>query len=108
MDSYHKEVESSITHIAETALPPVYGFLNATRNITEKYVIAMVDLDAVNETVSEIRHFLGGNFELGIADDGGFGQLMNTTPAVTEYTQPDPPAGDDPHRYASFLVSDVI
>ena len=84
----------------DTANPPVYGLLDATRNVTERYVIAMVDLDAVNETVSEERNFLGGNFQLGTIDDNGFGQLKNTTAAITEYTPPNPPAGDGPHRYA--------
>lgn len=71
----------------------------------------MVDLDAPTPqmpTVAQIRHFLGGNFKLErrISEDRvGVALLTNSTPALTEFHQPTPPAGSDPHRYVlTFLL----
>ena len=61
-------------------------------------MIALIDLDATNETITEALHYLGGNFELGPVDDSGFGQLTNTTAALAEYTQPSLDAGSGPSR----------
>ena len=52
--------------------------MNATRNITQKYVVSMIDVGAVNTTLSQVLQFLGGDFELGPVDDSGFGQLTNS------------------------------
>lgn len=85
----------------DTAIPPVFGIQSAT-NTTGSFVVAMVDLDAPtpqDPSEAEIRHFLGGNFELGTPDVNGFALLSNTTPALSEFLQPTPPAGSDPHRY---------
>ncbi|KAJ7445215.1 PEBP-like protein [Mycena galericulata] len=51
----------------------------------------------VDPTAAQIRHFLGGNF----FNDGG--RLVNTTPAISNFLQPTPPAGSDPHRYTFLL-----
>ena len=69
----------------------------------ESFVVAMVDLDAPtpqNPNVSEIRHFLGGNFKLDSEAPGhiGLSLLSNSTPALSNFLQPTPPAGSDPHR----------
>ena len=61
------------------------------------FVIAMVDPDAPtpqNPDNAPVRHFLGGGFTF--KDDGV--SLTNSTPAVTEYQPPSPPAGSNPHR----------
>ena len=61
----------------------------------------MVDLDAPTPqqpTNAQIRHFLGGNFALGTPDANGLSILSNSTPAVSEFKQPTPTAGSDPHR----------
>ena len=61
----------------------------------------MVDLDAPTPqqpTSAQIRHFLGGNFALGTPDANGLSLLSNSTPALSEFRQPTPPAGSDPHR----------
>jgi len=58
----------------------------------------MVDPDVPtpqNPNVSQIRHFLGGNFFMG---EFGEGALVNKTPAVTEYEGPRPADASDPHR----------
>jgi len=60
--------------------------------------VAAVDLDAPTPqapTSSQIRHFLGGNF---IRSPSKSFLLSNTTPAISEFRQPTPPAGSDPHR----------
>lgn len=68
-----------------------------------------MDLDAPtpqDPSVAEIRHFLGGDFMLtgcGAGTSDGVALLSNTTSAVSEYVQPAPPAGSDPHRYVSLL-----
>jgi len=61
------------------------------------FVIATVDPDAPtpqDPTSAQIRHFLGGNFT---PDRSGL--LSNSTPAISEFRQPTPPAGSDAHRY---------
>ncbi|KAJ7863963.1 PEBP-like protein [Mycena olivaceomarginata] len=66
------------------------------------FVVATVDPDAPTPqapTEAQIRHFLGGNF----FNEGG--RLVNSTPAVSEFLQPTPPAGSDAHRYI-FLLFD--
>lgn len=73
------------------------------RQHTETFVVSMVDLDALtpqNPNVSQIRHFLGGNFRLEDAALGhsGVALLRNNTPAISDFLQPTPPAGSDPHR----------
>ena len=87
----------------DTAIPPVFGIQNASTNTSSSFVVAMVDLDAPtpqDPSVAEIRHFLGGNYELQAADSNGLSILTNNTPALSEFIQPSPPAGSDPHRYA--------
>ncbi|KAF9015824.1 hypothetical protein BDZ89DRAFT_1076115 [Hymenopellis radicata] len=60
------------------------------------FVVAAVDPDAPspqNTSLASVRHFLGGNFT---PLDDAF--LANSTSAVSEWVQPAPPAGSDPHR----------
>ncbi|KAG7444233.1 PEBP-like protein [Guyanagaster necrorhizus] len=69
------------------------------------FVVATVDPDAPtpqNPNISEVRHFLGGNF---VSERLFAGQatLTNTTAAVSDWLQPTPPTGSDAHRYI-FLV----
>jgi len=68
----------------------------------------MVDLDAPtpqSPTNAQIRHFLAGNFRLWPSGSNLLGPtvLRNSTPAVTEFHQPMPFPGSDPHRYTFFL-----
>jgi len=87
-----------------TARPPIFRVVG--RAGKGPFVVAAVDLDAPtpqNPTSAQIRHFLGGNFFLKTPQDPLL--LSNTTPAVSEFRQPTPPAGSDPHRYV-FLLFD--
>lgn len=73
----------------------------------------MVDLDAPtpqDPTEAEIRHFLGGDFVLGNPGADGLALLSNTTPAISNFLQPTPPAGSDPHRYVNtyFMRSETV
>ncbi|KAI0260104.1 PEBP-like protein [Gloeopeniophorella convolvens] len=85
-----------------TAGPPRFALSDAHASVGRgPFVVAAVDLDAPtpqDPTSAQIRHFLGGDFVLHTG-----GALANTTPALTEFHQPTPPAGSDPHRYV-FLV----
>ena len=66
----------------------------------------MVDLDPPTPqapTEAQIRHFLGGNFNLGRTNSRGVQLLSNSTPAISEFLQPTPPAGSDPHRYYHYF-----
>ena len=67
-------------------------------------MIAIVDPDAPtpeNPADGPVRHFLGGDFVL--KDDGK--TLANNTPAITEYTKPNPESGSKPHRSVDILHS---
>jgi len=82
-----------------TAGPPSYRVLGPSG--PGPFVIASVDLDAPtpqNPNVSQIRHFLGGNFKLDKKTDPFL--LSNTTAAISQFRQPTPPAGSDAHRCA--------
>lgn len=80
-----------------TAGPPTYSIRGSNASPRQNYVIAAVDPDAPtpqNPSLSQIRHFLGGNFQTAERTK----QLLNTTAAVSEFLQPTPPAGSDAHR----------
>jgi hypothetical protein len=84
-----------------TANPPSFGVVGNTRT-PGPFVVAAIDPDVPtpqNQTVSQVRHFLGGNFVFTNATSNLGTLLVNTTPAVTEFAQPRPRAGSDPHRY---------
>ncbi|KAJ7643996.1 PEBP-like protein [Roridomyces roridus] len=82
----------------DTAGPPTFHVVG---NVGPgPFVVATVDPDAPTPqapTSAQIRHFLGGNFH----NQGGL--LVNSTPAVSEFRQPTPPAGSDAHRYIFLL-----
>lgn len=84
-----------------TANPPSFKVVGNTRR-PGPFVIAAIDPDVPtpqNQTVSQVRHFLGGNFVFTNAASKLETFLVNTTPAVTEFAQPRPRTGSDPHRY---------
>ncbi|KAF8972708.1 PEBP-like protein [Flammula alnicola] len=87
-----------------TVGPPKFSVLGPASK--GPFVVAMVDLDAPTPqmpTSAQIRHFLGGNFFLESTRTPSL--LTNTTPALSNFLQPTPPAGSDPHRYV-FLLFD--
>ena len=96
----------SLSHLlmrTETAIPPVFGIQRSkwADPHCDTFVVAMIDLDAPtpqNPNVSQIRHFLGDNFTLEPPNRSGLSLLTNSTPALSDFLQPTPPAGSDPHR----------
>lgn len=97
----------------ETAIAPTFG-IRSSGNTADPgigpFVVAMIDLDAPtpqNTTYAELRHFLGGDLILKDCDDrttSGVASLSNMSVAITDYVQPAPPAGSDPHRHVALLV----
>jgi len=92
----------------QVAIPPSFGIPAAfpAARSGGKFVVAMVDLDAPTPqqpNVSQIRHFLGGDFTPLRPNAAGVALLSNSSPALSEFQQPTPPAGSDPHRYVFFL-----
>ncbi|KAJ7442611.1 PEBP-like protein [Mycena latifolia] len=82
----------------DTAGPPTFHVVGNVGS--GPFVVATVDPDAPTPqapTSAQIRHFLGGNF----FNHGGL--LVNSTPAISEFRQPTPPAGSDAHRYIFLL-----
>ncbi|KAJ7069659.1 PEBP-like protein [Mycena amicta] len=82
----------------DTAGPPTFRVVGDVGK--GPWVVAAVDPDAPTPqapTSAQIRHFLGGNF----INQGGL--LVNSTPAISEFRQPTPPAGSDAHRYIFLL-----
>ncbi|KAF5393103.1 hypothetical protein D9757_001340 [Collybiopsis confluens] len=79
--------------------PQFFLTANVTIPSTISYVLAMLDPDAPtpqNTSISQYRHFLGGGFHV---DNSS--RLVNNTAALpqSEFVNPTPPAGSDPHRY---------
>jgi len=88
-----------------TAIPPVFSIRDRIVSPGRDFVVAMVDLDAPTPqtpTSAQIRHFLGGNFH-SVPALGDEERLVNTTAALSDFRQPTPPAGSDPHRYVFLL-----
>ncbi|RDX57157.1 PEBP-like protein [Lentinus brumalis] len=71
----------------------------------ETFVLALVDPDAPtpqNTSAAQIRHILASGLRPnGSLADGAL--LVNSTPAVSDYLNSNPPAGSDPHRYTALL-----
>ena len=94
-------------HIA-SSLPPTYSVFPAHIG-HGPFVVAMIDPDALtpqNPNISQIRHFLGGNF---FVDKQHNCLLVNTTPAITEYYGPHVPrvVVSDPHRWGAPFMSQL-
>ncbi|KAF8989029.1 phosphatidylethanolamine-binding protein [Cyathus striatus] len=88
-----------------TAGPPIFSVIGTASK--GPFVIAAVDPDAPtpqNPTAAQIRHFLGGNFVPAlIGPHISTPLLTNSTPAISNFAQPTPPAGSDAHRYIFLL-----
>ncbi|KAJ4479326.1 phosphatidylethanolamine-binding protein [Lentinula aciculospora] len=77
--------------------PQFFLTANVTIPSTIPYVLVIVDPDAPmpqNNTESQFRHMLGRDFHI---DNSS--KLVNTSAALSDFVNPTPPAGSDPHRY---------
>jgi len=84
-----------------TAGPPTFSIVGKTK-YRGPFVIVLVDPDALtpqDPAISQIRHFMGGNFIFANPKAKHWEPLTNTTPAVTEFVRPRPFVGLDAHRY---------
>ncbi|KAJ7660186.1 PEBP-like protein [Mycena polygramma] len=89
---------STSQSMVSTAGPPSFEIRGAVGR--GPFVVAMVDPDTPtpeDPNLAQVRHFLAGDFHL--RDDC----LFNTTPAVSDFLQPAPPAGSSAHRYILLL-----
>jgi hypothetical protein len=57
-----------------------------------------MDPDASPPNLTQVRHFLDGSFYLEPGHQGVHA-LVNRTPALSEFLDPQPPAGSGLHRY---------
>ncbi|KAJ7464975.1 PEBP-like protein, partial [Mycena galericulata] len=91
--------------VNDTAGPPTFRLEeNAPSLGRGPFVVAMVDPDAPTPQApiyAQLRHFLGGSGDFYLGGDGC--QLVNSTPAISEFVQPAPPTGSDAHRYVLLL-----
>ncbi|KAF8827004.1 hypothetical protein HHX47_DHR5000844 [Lentinula edodes] len=77
--------------------PQFFLTANVTIPSTIPYVLVIIDPDAPmpqNNTESQFRHMLGGDFHV---DNSS--KLVNTSAALSDFVNPTPPTGSDPHRY---------
>ncbi|GJE91792.1 PEBP-like protein [Phanerochaete sordida] len=90
----------------DTAGPPQFAVRGALSQDTHKFVLAAVDPDAPypqDPNVAQVRHILQGDLVLGPALGSQTYKLVNETPALTDWIQPEPPADSPPHRYIFLL-----
>ncbi|KAA1473483.1 PEBP-like protein [Dentipellis sp. KUC8613] len=69
------------------------------------FVLAMVDPDAPtpqNTSLAQVRHIIAGDIHVSPGSTNR-SQLVNSSAALTEYLNPSPPPGSDPHRYTILL-----
>ncbi|EMD40915.1 hypothetical protein CERSUDRAFT_91668 [Gelatoporia subvermispora B] len=82
--------------------PQFFLSANDTSLDQQTYVLVIVDPDAPtpqNATEAQFRHMLAGDLHVNGSTSSGLGApLTNTSAALTEFVNPTPPAGSDPHR----------
>jgi len=84
----------------DTAGPPTFAITGGGVG-HGPFVVAVVDPDAPTPqapTIAQIRHFLGGNFFKNHSC-----LLSTSTPVLSQFQQPTPPAGSAAHRYIFLL-----
>ncbi|KAI0047475.1 PEBP-like protein [Auriscalpium vulgare] len=87
----------------QTFPPPSFGIrILPPPLIAPPYVVIAVDPDAP-VGVAEVRHFVGSDFTPGVPDVNLVEPLRNSTPACSNWVNPQPPAGDPAHRYTFLL-----
>ncbi|KZV97634.1 PEBP-like protein [Exidia glandulosa HHB12029] len=90
----------------DTKNPPSFG-INTTDSsyANVSFLLAILDPDAPKPQKPEnapFRHLLAPDYKSAAPHRGAY-VFSNSSAALTEYTEPDPPEGSDPHRYAVLL-----
>ncbi|KIK63784.1 hypothetical protein GYMLUDRAFT_222130 [Collybiopsis luxurians FD-317 M1] len=86
--------------------PEFWITYNDSTLLQERFVVALIDPDAPtpqNTSLSQFRHFIGGDFVISSSEPNGTARLTNLSAAISEYVSPGPPPGSDPHRYTILL-----
>ncbi|CAL1701183.1 unnamed protein product [Somion occarium] len=91
----------------QTMLEPTFAVTaNSSDSLAEQiFVLAIVDPDAPtpqNTSISQFRHMLAGDLHVNASSGGA---LVNSSAALTDFVNPTPPAGSDPHRYVILLFT---
>ncbi|TFY74990.1 hypothetical protein EWM64_g9022 [Hericium alpestre] len=89
----------------QTLLEPQFFLTsNDTSLVNQTFVLALIDPDAPtpqDTSESQFRHLLAGNFHVNGSTNHSL--LTNSSAALTDYVNPTPPVGSDPHRYTILL-----
>ncbi|KAI0272567.1 phosphatidylethanolamine-binding protein [Gloeopeniophorella convolvens] len=92
--------------VPEVVNEPQFFLTSHDPSVAQKtFVLAMVDPDAPtpqNRSLAEIRHVLVPSLRIS-GNSANKAQLVNSTPAISEYLSPGPPPGSGPHRYTLLL-----
>lgn len=81
--------------ILVTAGPPIFNVIGHPGN--GPFIVFTIDPDAFVPPTNQVRQSFAANF---FRDSPGSPFLLrNSTPAITDYIQPEPPARSKPHRY---------
>ncbi|KAF8256885.1 phosphatidylethanolamine-binding protein [Lactarius quietus] len=90
----------------QASKPPCFALCDSRRAVGHgPFVVAAVDPDAVPAVAAEVRHFLGGDFYLEPGYQGAH-ELVNKTPAISDFLTPAPPVGSGLHRYIFLLFKE--
>ncbi|KAF8880613.1 hypothetical protein CPB85DRAFT_1340969 [Mucidula mucida] len=85
-----------------TANPPTFTLVGGIIG-AGPFVVETVVPDAPTPQdpyIAQVWHFLSGNFILGPpCREAELSDIVNTTPAISEWQQPTPPTGSHAHRY---------
>ncbi|THU92230.1 PEBP-like protein [Dendrothele bispora CBS 962.96] len=100
-------VEGGNLTVNQTALMPTFWLTyNDPSLLNQTFIVTMVDPDAPtpqNRSLAQVRHLVLADVRINGSGSEGVALLTNSTPALSEYIPPGPPAGSDPHRYTFLL-----
>lgn len=83
-----------------TVGPPIFNVIGDVGR--GPFIVFTIDSDAYVPPTNQVRQSLAANLFRGSPTSSFL--LTNTTPAITDYIQPQPPAGSKPHRYDQILI----
>jgi hypothetical protein len=87
-----------------TVGPPIFNVIGDVGH--GPFIVFTIDPDAYVPPTNQVRQSLAANLFRGSPTSSFL--LTNTTPAITDYIQPQPPAGSKPHRYDQILIGFTI